>query len=419
MQFLRDLIQRWWKAVISGALISQIPKCITWLAEQWAGNHIVDLIDGWIRRVNLGNISTVASVLWLWMAMHPIQSALFSILLLVGVFSIETEVYERRKRLGKPSLETKSSTIDRPMIVPVRVGEKEIGSLVRGIYLSNDGTTAAYHISINPVRIGSKTLSFEDIPRIPPSEEGFSVPTLSDTSIVFMRDLKYALQQWLVLNNAVTARVRLTLHYKDASGKQYETFGLLRFHALREDVTCELDVNQEATRNTQEEHATKVEEGALLSAPEPSRIEIRIERNGNNWLWRLRNRELKEIGPCKLAIRDAQSFDTDLGKLREPCGFKSVLGADTRIPAGGLGQQHYFARLEGEHLEIGDTRLTRLPWPEGDSSESQQWLLELALSGAWGSKVGVNWNINLSIRWNVKEKTLEFLQYSSGLEQTS
>ena len=139
-------------------------------------------------------------------------------------------------------------------------------------------------------------------------------------------------------------------------------------------------------------------------------------KKGKIWIWKVRNRELKFVGPLRLRIENAQSLDAELNKLREPCNFKCDLGLDKRIDSGEFGKQHIFARLEGDALEIGDRRLTRLPWPSGDMSQVQRWLLTLELSGYFPAyKPGVNWSINLSMIWNPASTTLEFSGYSSGL----
>ena len=52
------------------------------------------------------------------------------------------------------------------------------------------------------------------------------------------------------------------------------------------------------------------------------------------------------------------------------------------IPPGGLTKNFILVRLEGSHLELGDTKgLHRLLWPSGDLSGLQRWLLRLSVHG--------------------------------------
>jgi hypothetical protein len=157
----------------------------------------------------------------------------------------------------------------------------------------------------------------------------------------------------------------------------------------------------------------------ILNAPDPARVALRLQKRGNDWLWRIHNKELREIGPCRLMIRHQRSFDTELGQYREPTSFSCNLGNVQRLAAGDMSDQHYFTRLNGTELEIGDSTLTRLPWPNGDESEIQQWMLELDFSGLTSLPSYAIWNIDIVIKWNTKDLTLTFVKFSSGLTAAS
>ena len=79
-----------------------LPGACKWFAEQWAGNHIVDWIDCKVRQMNYGVVSSVASSVWNWMAVHPLQVVGYTTCGLVTFFTIETRFRDTTHRERRP-----------------------------------------------------------------------------------------------------------------------------------------------------------------------------------------------------------------------------------------------------------------------------------------------------------------------------
>jgi hypothetical protein len=245
MHFLRSLMHlasKKWRAALYTFFGTLLPGACRWFAQEWAGNHIVDWVDSKVRQMNFGIVSVVASAMWNWMAIHPLQVVAYTTCGLVAFFAIETRFRDTKHReepLAK-SAEAPGSGVDRPMVVPTKISKINAGSLVRGLFLVNDGASAAYDVKIDPVQIGQRTLSFSNIPRLPSSSEGFAEPTLSDTSAVFSRDMKYVFEQWRLATNSANPTLNIRIHYLDRDGKEYATDGVIKFSMNLDDFVVGL-----------------------------------------------------------------------------------------------------------------------------------------------------------------------------------
>jgi hypothetical protein len=113
-------------------------------------------------------------------------------------------------------------------------------------------------------------------------------------------------------------------------------------------------------------------------------------------LLRVHNQRITNIANCNVVVHDVRSYDLAKGAFRESSGFKPVRILRENCAAGFETRNAWLVRIEGDHLEVGDTIASGiLQWPSGDRSAMHKWRLRLSVaiegSPEWTHEVDAEW----------------------------
>ncbi len=123
----------------------------------------------------------------------------------------------------------------------------------------------------------------------------------------------------------------------------------------------------------------KLSEHVLIKGPDD--VELVVERYPNGYVWKIRNGSLQAIKQPGLEIVSTQSFDAKKLAFREPIA-SGVAWVSRRLPAGEVTKSTILVRIEGDHLELGDTiGMHELSWPSGDAAIDRRWALTMRVIG--------------------------------------
>ena len=143
----------------------------------------------------------------------------------------------------------------------------------------------------------------------------------------------------------------------------------------------------------------RMPEDVLIKGPDD--VELIVERYPNGYVWKIRNGSLQAIKQPGLEIVSTQSFDAKKVAFREPIA-SGVAWVSRRLPAGEVSKSTILVRIEGDHLELGDTvGMHQLLWPSGDPAINRRWVLTIKVLG-----ISQEWPIELDLRWTHGTKTL-------------
>jgi hypothetical protein len=157
VQFIRDLTRRWGRWFTVATVSALIPRFVGWLAGQWAGNKSVEFLE---RHVFTKTNVDMISVVWHWMAAHPLSSVFYSAGALLSLFSIETKVYEYRHRRKSAPLGAATSAA-----VPAdsQVGDDGISV---GFREHNGGLVVEVKQAFDPLKAQAASVGLDDIRKI-------------------------------------------------------------------------------------------------------------------------------------------------------------------------------------------------------------------------------------------------------------
>lgn len=140
----------------------------------------------------------------------------------------------------------------------------------------------------------------------------------------------------------------------------------------------------------------------------PDDVDLLFEPYDDGYVWKIRNRLLKDIEAMSLEIVGVQSFDAEKGAFREPAtAFRALWRSIRNLPAGELTKAVIFVAFEGDGLRLGQSLgMNRLPWPSGDPATTHRWLLSLRIIG-----LPQEWSLELDLHWIAGTKHLQLTEH--------
>jgi hypothetical protein len=116
----------------------------------------------------------------------------------------------------------------------------------------------------------------------------------------------------------------------------------------------------------------------------------------------LHNRGVKpDLINGTLDVKSARSMDAALRIPRDTLqGFSLLLDTIRTLGAGERSDRRLLASADNGDVYIGGRKSGRLPWPDGDFSDTREWIINL-----WISIFAPNyiWEIEFTLTWNRKE----------------
>jgi hypothetical protein len=115
------------------------------------------------------------------------------------------------------------------------------------------------------------------------------------------------------------------------------------------------------------------------------------------------NLQAINLNGCRLLVHDARSFDRRKSTFREGFGFEAVVDTCKTLFAGDKTSAAWLVRINGDHLEVGNTVSHGvLRWPRGDDSDEQQWLLRMSFD----TENAEPWKFDIHVTWFQKTNAL-------------
>jgi hypothetical protein len=119
----------------------------------------------------------------------------------------------------------------------------------------------------------------------------------------------------------------------------------------------------------------------------PNDFSVRIKRHQDRQIKGLilgiENHRLGAIGPFRLRILSARSFDSRHNQYRQNGNFSAFVGQTTTPTTASCTSENMWLIRKpdtGPHLQAGNSSGNEMEWPNADKSPIQRWLLKIDVS---------------------------------------
>lgn len=174
--------------------------------------------------------------------------AVLGVLLLIlcsGLIVNDTIAWWRKRRQETDqATEETPLPASRPRLAPVRYDKLSLTSLQHGLFIGNEGEPA-YDVSVEPLKLGRRTVEFAKIDRLDKGTPVFSGVDISDYGAIQKRNLIWALQEWQAAVQQRHIVIPFNIIYRDFDGVWYRSVCELGFSLFRQEEVTVRFVRQE------------------------------------------------------------------------------------------------------------------------------------------------------------------------------